>query len=599
MVRRDEQNFFGSLGHIIVAVNEGNPNYDAFLLDNFPEWRKVYYETTADCLKAVSDGVADCVLISHFRYNNISRMCERYNLVTYSTGIGLDFSLAIAEGQTELYSILDKVTGLVPHSVVSAALSYYLTEDAKLTFGDMILKNIGWIIAGISLLALVIFFLLMKSLRAGRKAKELIRITETDDLTGLYNRDYFFEYANRMYRERKETPRDAIVLNIEKFHSINALKGREFGDRVLRFIGNEVRAVAEERGGIGGRFGADRFDIYCQHTDEYRGIFERLQARLNRFAPNAGIQLRMGVMPWRENLEPVQLFDRARTACSAARGSVSEHMIVLDDKAHEKELFEQRLLSGLRRAFNNYEFEVYYQPIYDVSSDTPKVIGAEALVRWQHPELGLLAPDKFVPLFERNGKIRELDRYVCAEAAKQVACWQAQFDVFIPVSVNLSRLDIFDPDLEKDLNVILSREGLDHNAIRLEMTETAYTDNADQLIQLVKGLRESGYIVEMDDFGTGYSSLNMLSAMPIDILKMDRSFVKNIGVNQKDTQLAALIIGIARNLDIPVIAEGVETESQLRILKEQGYTLLQGFYLSRPLHPASFQTEILSNIQQQ
>ena len=270
VVRQEDKHFFADRDRVIVAVNEGNPNYDAFLLENYPEWRKVYYANTADCLKAVSEGAADCVLVSSYRFNNISRLCEKYHLTTFATGVGLDYCFAVAKGKTELYSILAKTAGLVPNSTINAALSYYITQDAKRTLSDFIVDNLSLVMAVVAAVVLVILLLMLRSMRAEKKARMLISATETDDLTGLYNRDYFFQYANRMYREHPETPMDAIVLNIEQFHSVNALNGREFGDHVLRVLGNELHDISNETGGIAGRFGADRFDLYCRHTEDYR-----------------------------------------------------------------------------------------------------------------------------------------------------------------------------------------------------------------------------------------------------------------------------------------------------------------------------------------
>ena len=178
---------------------------------------------------------------------------------------------------------------------------------------------------------------------------------------------------------------------------------------MLRVLGNEVQTIAKTFGGIAGRFGADRFDIYCRHTEDYRAIFDRLQNKMEAISPNASIQLRMGVMPWQADLEPIQMFDRARTACNIARGHYHERLIVFDNQVRERELLDQRLLNDLRRALDSYEFEVYYQPKYDVRTEPPKLVSAEALVRWNHPELGTIAPKDFIPLFERNGQIREVD----------------------------------------------------------------------------------------------------------------------------------------------------------------------------------------------
>jgi len=384
-----------------------------------------------------------------------------------------------------------------------------------------------------------------------------------------------------------------VVLNIDRFHSVNATNGRAFGDLVLKTLGNELQAAAKEAGGIAGRFEADRFDLYCPHREDWQPLYDRLQGKMDELAPSAGIRLRMGVMPWQQGMEAVQMFDRARTACSMAKNNYKEHLIVFDQAMQERENYEQRLLGDLHRALNSYEFEVHYQPQFDIQCDPPKLVSAEALVRWNHPELGMIPPNDFIPLFERSGKVGEVDRYVWAEAARQVARWRDVYGVTIPVSVNLSRVDVFDPALESALDRLLAYNDLGQGSIKLEVTESAYTGNADQVIRVVEGLRQKGYVVEMDDFGSGYSSLNMLSAMPVDVLKMDRAFIQRIGENEKDAHLVGLILGIARSLKIPVVAEGVETEEQLQLLKKLGCPLVQGFYFSKPLPPAEFETQVI------
>jgi diguanylate cyclase (GGDEF)-like protein len=499
----------------------------------------------------------------------------------------------VSKGNTGLYSLISKIVMLIPSSTINSALSFYIAEDSQLSFIDFVSDNLEYVLLAAAVVVVVILFFFFRTRKSEKKAKELISATETDSLTGLYNRDYFFQYADRMYRENPNLARDAIVLNIEQFHSINALNGRAFGDKVLRLLGSEIQTIASEFNGIGGRFGADRFDIYCRHIEDYRAIFERIQSKLDTLASNASVRLRMGVMPWQENIEPIQLFDRARTACNMSRGNYMDHLIIFDETVRERELLDQRLLNDLRRALDEEEFVVYYQPKFDVRFEQPKLVGAEALIRWQHPELGMITPDKFIPLFERNGQITELDKYVWTHAAHRISLWKERFGVELPVSVNLSRVDVFDADLMNTLDDILSREGLEHSVLELEITESAYTEDAEQLLYVSKTLHRMGYTIEMDDFGTGYSSLNMLSELPIDILKMDRAFVRNLENNQKDAQMVSLIMGIAKNLDIPVIAEGVETEGQLRMLKDRGCTLVQGFYFSRPLPPDDFETKFL------
>jgi EAL domain-containing protein (putative c-di-GMP-specific phosphodiesterase class I) len=205
----------------------------------------------------------------------------------------------------------------------------------------------------------------------------------------------------------------------------------------------------------------------------------------------------------------------------------------------------------------------------------------------------MISPADFVPLFERSGQISAVDRYVWREAAEQIAAWRDRYGVTLPVSVNLSRVDVFDPGLPETLDGIVEANGLDRADLKLEVTESAYTENADHLIRVIGQLREAGYQIEMDDFGSGYSSLNMLSSMPIDVLKMDMAFIRNIERNERDFHLVELIIDIARYLKVPVVAEGVETENQLKLLRDAGCNLVQGYYFSPPLNAEDFERKIL------
>ncbi|MBQ7647104.1 MAG: EAL domain-containing protein [Clostridia bacterium] len=596
VVREGEQRAFFKKERITVAVNAGNPNYDMFLLDHFPEWRSIYFKDTSECLQAIYENKADCLLISNYRFNNISKLCEKYNLTALSTGVEMDYCFAVSRENITLYSILTKIAGAVPDSSINAALSYYYTEDAKLSFFDLLQQNIAVVIIVIITVALLIVFLVFKNARAEKKANarlKLITATENDLLTGLYTKSYYLEYANRMYNDDPDNAMDAIVLNIERFHTVNAVNGRSFGDNVLIVISDEIRAFLSENGGIAGHAESDHFSILCTHLDDYAALYDRLQGRLDMLATNAGIRLRMGVMPWQKGMHPHQAIEQALIACKLARGRFKDHMVVFDDSLREKEKLELKMINDLQDAVNNHEFEVYYQPKFNIQSETPQLCGAEALVRWNHPELGLISPSDFIPLFEQSGHISVVDKYVWKEAAYQIALWRDKFKKDVPVSVNLSRMDVFDTDLKQNLDSILAKNGLDHSVFELEVTESAYIENAEHIIGVIEKLRESGYRIEMDDFGAGYSSLNMLSSMPVDVIKMDSAFVRNIGRNKKSVQLIELIIDIAKKINVPVVAEGVEKESQYLLLKEAGCDIVQGFYFYKPLTAKEFEAVLL------
>lgn len=598
IVSEDKQNTFVEKEHVTVAVNAGNPNYNMFLVDNFPEWRSVYFKDTPECLKAISEGKADCLLMSNYRYNNIASLCKKYGLISLSTGVEMDYCFAVRRDDTVLYSVLNKVANVIPNASVNAALSYYFTEDAKTTVFDLIQENMGYIIAVSMIILLIVLFLIFNNAKSTKKASDIQQIvtaTETDSITGLYTKSYFYEYASRLYNTHPDKPMDAVVLNVEQFHSINAANGWSFGDKVLSVIGDVFREYVKEYGGIAGHADADRFALYCPHMEEYCGLYDRIQKNLDSLSANVSIVVRMGVMMWEKGSDPHHLVEQALIACGIARGRFSEKLIVYDERMRNNTNLELRLKNDLKNAIANKEFKVYFQPKFDIKSDTPVLRSAEALVRWDHHELGMISPVDFVPLFEQTGQIVKVDKYVWSEAAAQIAAWREKYGKTVPVSVNLSRIDVFNQKLEETLDGIVEKYGIDRECFHLEITESAYTENTDQITHVIEKLREKGYRIEIDDFGTGYSSLFMLSSVPVDVLKMDSAFVRNIGLEKAEVQLVDVIINIAKKLNIPVTAEGVETEEQLKLLKELGCDTVQGYYFSRPIPAYEFESRFLKN----
>lgn len=427
--------------------------------------------------------------------------------------------------------------------------------------------------------------------------RQLISSAEHDRLTGLYSGNFFFEYANRLFAYHPEMRLDAVAVNIEQFHSVNALNGRDFGDAILKLIGSEISAFLAETEGIATRFEADMFALYCVRQEDYRALLDRLQDRVDMASKNVSIRLRMGVYRWTEGTEPVVMFDRARAACNMARGDYQNPLMTYDETMQKTVLLNQRLLNDLRAAVDERQFKVFYQPKYNILCDPPRLCSAEALVRWQHPELGMISPGAFIPLFEGNGLISVVDSFVWQEAAEQITVWKDKYGFVLPVSVNLSRADVFETTIVERLKKLVEEHGLDFGDLKLEVTESAYTDNAKKLLEVVGSLREMGFEIEMDDFGSGYSSLNMLSSMPVDVLKMDMKFIRNLEHNETDRRLVILILDIAKYLGLTVVAEGVETEKQYEILKKAGCDLVQGYYFSKPVPAEEFEKLIQKELE--
>lgn len=423
--------------------------------------------------------------------------------------------------------------------------------------------------------------------------KELIRSTEKDELTGLYNREYFFRYAREYDRRHRNQPMDAILVNVNHFHIINERYGKEYGNVVLRRIADNIGKMLESSGGLACRTEADTFLIYCPCGEYDKELPDRLSGIFRDDDGNVGSRprLRMGIYSNVDrDLDIERRFDRAKMAADQGRNTFGQTISYYDTKLHETQLFAEQLLEDFQDALKQGQFQVYYQPKYDIRPETPLLASAEALIRWKHPKLGMISPGVFIPLLESNGLIQQLDRYVWQEAAAQVRRWKDGFGISLPVSVNVSRIDIHDPGLTATFKKIIEENGLSTSELRLEITESAYTDNSIGIIDTVKQLRIFGFSIEMDDFGSGYSSLNMLSTLPIDALKLDMKFIRTAFSVRKDTRMIELIIDIANYLKVPVIAEGVETEEQMRALKSLGCDFVQGYYFSRPVPPEEFES---------
>lgn len=418
--------------------------------------------------------------------------------------------------------------------------------------------------------------------------KSIIRSTERDKVSGLYTRSYFFAYLQQMV-QRLEKPMDALVLNLDRFHLINELFGRDEGDRVLATIGELISEKLSELRGIACRSESDTFFLFCERQEEYESLMEEMQSKLAAFAKSRSLRLRAGIYSCEEHeSDPEAWFSRAKSACDRIRGQYGSLATRYNNELYERTVFHERLIGDIDDAINHRDFVVYFQPKYRIQGECPMLTSAEALIRWIHPELGFISPDEFIPLFEQNGLIRRVDHYVWRSAAEQIKCWREQYGMSIPISVNVSRVDIIDPELEKKLCDILDEFSLAPDDLILEITESAYADSADRLIEVVNSLRDKGFKIEMDDFGSGYSSLNMLTEIPIDVLKIDMQFIRRMLLDDKNLKLVRLVMDIAEFLDVPVVAEGVEEEEQLNVLRQMGCDIVQGYYFSPPLPAERF-----------
>lgn len=420
------------------------------------------------------------------------------------------------------------------------------------------------------------------------EANNLITVLEHDPLTSLYCASAFYQKSGEKMKDDTEKF-DIIAIDIERFQMINEVFGRSVGDKLLKDFARFLLGIKDSDEGIFCRAYADTFYI-CMPSKEkfYDRLDEKVKRYFNKYPLPMHILVKIGVYTV-ENLtiSVPQMCDRAFLAMEAASQNSTKKIGFYNQELHNKLLMEHQIMDSIPQALKDHDFMMYLQPKVEMS--TGKIVGAEALIRWKHKEFGWVRPDQFIPLLERRHQIYPIDRYIWEEACKALKYRREHGLSQIAISVNVSRDDLYEEDLIDTLNDLVKKYELDPKQLHLEIIERAYVDDSKHMYQILTKLREQGFIIEMDDFGTGESSLAMLADMPIDYIKLDRQFLVSGLHDTRHVEVIRAIIHLAKTLDIDVLAEGIETEEQVKILYELGCRYAQGYFYGKPAPEIDFE----------
>ena len=425
----------------------------------------------------------------------------------------------------------------------------------------------------------------IKSLIALRENAAIVSEVQFDKLTGVYSKEFFYRKASELISENPNKQYSIVCTNVENFKLYNDIFGVKKGDELLLKIANTLKQCSPAVLYIG-RYEADRF--LC--------IQEREQEKIDRekfFSSSVGHIDKSVVMKWGiyeisdSTISIEQICDRALLAVDSIKGQYNVFYAVYDDVMREKMIREKEITDEMEKAISENQFIVYLQPKYNLSTDS--MAGAEALVRWIHPKWGFMSPAQFIPLFEKNGFITQLDLYVWEKALSYLKEFKEKGYPLLPISVNVSRADIYQTDIVKELLKLTKKYDIDPKYLHLEITETAYAEDPGKIINTVEILKNHGFILEMDDFGSGYSSLNMLNEMKLDILKLDTKFIQSEMTKPISRSILRFVINLAHWMGLSVVAEGVETAEQVQRLRAISCDYVQGFFFSRPIPKADFE----------
>lgn len=421
-------------------------------------------------------------------------------------------------------------------------------------------------------------------------AVEIEHLAYHDALTGLPNRPLFMDrlIVALAQASRGHQRLAVFFLDLDRFKDINDSLGHTVGDTLLKAVAERIRRCVRE-GDTVARFGGDEFTLMIPKIETVEDaakiaqkIIETLKIPFFVNDREMFVTTSLGVSLFpTDGTDPETLVRNADTAMYRAKDQGRDNYQLYAPAMNARALERLALENLLRKAISQNELVLFYQPQIDVA--TRSIVGVEALIRWRHPELGLLAPAHFISLAETSGLIVPIGEWIVRTACKQIKVWQRKFDHDITVAVNLSARQFQQPDLIEMIRSALDETGLDPSSLEIEITESNAMQNAENTTYILRELKNLGVLISMDDFGTGYSSLNYLKRFPIDILKLDQMFVKDAATDPNDAAIVSAVIRLAHELRLKVVAEGVEQENQLDFLARQGCDIIQGFYFSAPL----------------
>ncbi|NMB29978.1 MAG: bifunctional diguanylate cyclase/phosphodiesterase, partial [Clostridiales bacterium] len=424
--------------------------------------------------------------------------------------------------------------------------------------------------------------------------KIIDRTTFQDELTGLANRRKFLLEGENIVSQAKQGSKKValIILDIDRFQRVNNLSGYEAGNKLLVEVANSISSAIDS-GTFLSRLSGDDFALMYKYDDvaQVDDLLQRVSAAIGdirlTLLVKEKVEIKCGISLFNDDTPNIiSMLDEASMALMVAKSSPNTKFQYFNDDIQRIMLERELLEEELNEAYENQEFILYYQPKVDIK--TEKLVGIEALIRWNHPEKGIVAPGAFIPVAEEIGLITKIDEWGMREACRQNKKWQDQGLSPVKMSVNVSQAQFYETDIVNTIKNILDETGLNAKWLDIELTETMAMKDIDRTIEILNEISDLGCSISMDDFGSGYSSLSSLKIIPIDILKIDRSLVIDVETNAASKHITTAIVNLAKSMEVTVLAEGIETKGQSNFLADLNVDLAQGFLFGKPCAPVEF-----------
>lgn len=469
----------------------------------------------------------------------------------------------------------------------------YVLNDLHVYLNDLLMLLVVCALFAVIVAVFVLYYIISFINLLGNSRK-MSKVIYTDVVTGGNNKLYFAKKGGSILWKNRRGRRKFAMLHLQmrKYRSFCTCFGVQRGEELIEAFYSELKKSLNKHELLAHRQNAE-FAMLLTYSDRESLIarVEQMENTLNAVLPKVKLYFDAGIyeiLAGETNIE--QLYNNALIACEGITSEAENKIAVYDIEMNNRKLWERKVEDDMDRALANKEFKVYLQPKMNSAEET--LAGAEALVRWIHPEEGFIPPNRFIPIFEQNGFIVKLDDYMLEEVSRLQAQWLSEGRKTVPISVNISRTHFTREDLAEHICRIVDKYGVPHNLIELELTESAFFDDKNLLLNTVRKMQELGFIVSMDDFGSGYSSLNSLKELHLDVLKIDAEFFRGLdeesfregnNIEERGLLIVAEVIDLAKKLNMQIVAEGIESREQVDFLVSQECDLIQGYFFAKPM----------------
>ena len=562
-----------------------------FMEEEHPEWQLVFAANTDECLKQVEQKKADGTVVNSVFLQTIYNLNQYRNLVIMPMqDMTLPISCGIGNGPDAeiLKGILNKTILKIPQDAFERCeVENAINISYEPSVTEILRKFVPfWI--GIVVCMVVVFIFSLKA-----REKHFRHLAMTDEVTGLWNGHKFRMECEELLQHNKQKNYQIISLDMERFKYVNNDFGERAADGILQVIGKRIH----KQFGNDSYYAREMADIFLILTEKQKGLEERIHEISEEILfENNGMEQRYkpsvkfgicDIEPQSMDGSVSEYIDRAGIARKSIKGSTMQEIAYYNQQMADEIYHERKIEMRMENALKQKEFLVYFQPKFQLRSET--IIGAEALVRWKDPKEGLIPPGQFIPIFERNGFVVQLDFYVYEEVLKCMSRWMQEGRKPIVISMNVSRAHIGTPDFLSRLIDMADQYKVPHNLLELELTETILGGKREDIFEFITSCKNAGFLISIDDFGSGYSSLNLLKELPVDVLKIDREFLNETEESEKSSIIIEQVVEMATKIRIHTLCEGVETKAQAEFLKQIGCDMAQGYLYSRPVPVAEFE----------